>query len=275
MSLVKNFSKIFVAALFLFTASIASAADQYQVDANAKNKYDPYAQADIDAPSKDGTHVKNRPHQIGIYVTPKIGYSGIIATNIKNKYSAGGASYSEPGDAVSTSAFAGGIAVGYDSWPQQEHKIVGVRTELEYMARLASKYSWDYDWGGFVEKGDIKINAQTLFVNSYLDFHTGSPFVPYLQAGIGAAFIQTKLNERLEYAGESISASNTETTTNFAGNLGVGTAIELNENLAIDINTRYVMLGKGKASVEAYGISGQYEGNLSSVEALVGLRIGF
>jgi opacity protein-like surface antigen len=269
---------VFTAVFFIFSAGIGYAAEQYNSGGNQENKYNPYAGTDAFGQQQQQQEHKarNRPDQVGIYITPKVGYGALMATDVKNTYTLGGLSITEHGGDGSVSAFGGGIAVGYDSWPQQEHKIVGFRTELEYFARVGSKYSWEYDWGGVIEKGDLKVNVHTLFVNSYLDFHTGTPFVPYISAGAGAAFVQAKLKEKLQVGGvDVISASGTDSTTNLAGNIGLGTAIEFNENLALDINSRYVLLGKGETSAESNGIGVKYEGNLSTVELLMGLRVSF
>jgi opacity protein-like surface antigen len=223
-----------------------------------------------------------------VYVTPKVGYSSLFVDNIRSTYSMGGSVYAEPAGGINKSTFVGGIAIGYDFWQQHDQdiieshvekqkdmKIIGARTEVEYLIRTNAKHSWEYDWGTGNENGDVTTNSQTIFLNGYLDFHTGTPFTPYIGTGVGVSFVKSKLNETIPTGIGTISGSNSETMTNFAYNIGIGTAISITDNMAVDLNWRYVGLGKGEASGSSEGISVKYEADLSSAEMLLGLRIGF
>jgi opacity protein-like surface antigen len=229
----------------------------------------------------------------GIYITPKIGYSSLFIDNViaSASYNAVGFSESAPLGGINKPTLVGGIAIGYDFWQQynqditESHvekqtdlKIVGARTEVEYLIRTNAKQSWEIDWGaGYVQNGEVTINSHTIFLNGYLDFHTGTPFTPYIGTGAGVSIVKSKLNESLTTGtgAGTLSESNSETKANFAYNIGVGTAISITDNMAVDLNWRYVGVGKGEASASKAGASVKYEADLSSAEMLLGLRIGF
>ncbi|HAL7208613.1 TPA: outer membrane beta-barrel protein, partial [Escherichia coli] len=85
--------------------------------------------------------------------------------------------------------FSGGIAAGYDFYPQFS---IPVRTELEFYARgkADSKYNVDKDsWSGGYWRDDLKneVSVNTLMLNAYYDFRNDSAFTPWVSAGIGYA----------------------------------------------------------------------------------------
>lgn len=82
--------------------------------------------------------------------------------------------------------FSGGIAVGYDFYPQFS---IPVRTELEFYARgkADSKYNVDKDsWSGGYWRDDLKneVSVNTLMLNAYYDFRNDSAFTPWVSAGL-------------------------------------------------------------------------------------------
>ncbi len=86
--------------------------------------------------------------------------------------------------------FSGGIAAGYDFYPQFS---IPVRTELEFYARgnADTKYNlYKDDWS----RGDLKneVSVNTLMLNAYYDFRNDSAFTPWVSAGIGYARIHQK-----------------------------------------------------------------------------------
>lgn len=90
--------------------------------------------------------------------------------------------------------FSGGIAAGYDFYPQFS---IPVRTELEFYARgkADSKYNVDKDsWSGGYWRDDLKneVSVNTLMLNAYYDFRNDSAFTPWVSAGIGYARIHQK-----------------------------------------------------------------------------------
>ena len=109
-------------------------------------------------------------------------------------------------------------------------------------------------------------NTSTLFLNLYYDIQTDTPFVPYIGAGAGLAF------NYVEYSGEgAMGGSMSENFTNFAWNVGAGVAYNFNENFAVDLGYRFMMMGYNEVSSGAYKISNQPYNN----EFMLGLRFTF
>lgn len=84
--------------------------------------------------------------------------------------------------------FSGGIAAGYDFYPQFS---IPVRTELEFYARgkADSKYNIDKGkgiWSDGYWRDDIKneVSLNTLMLNAYYDFRNDSAFTPWVSAGL-------------------------------------------------------------------------------------------
>ena len=137
---------------------------------------------------------------------------------------------------------------------------------------------YSYDWGGVIQNVDSKVQTQTVFVNTYVDIPTGTPFTPYFGAGAGIAVVKTELNDSADILGSyRVAGSSKETETNFAWNVGAGGAFSFNEHVALDINYRYVDMGTGKASASTQDpflgkVKSKREADLTSHEVLMGLR---
>ena len=238
----------------------------FSTKAVAWDSFDPYDHA-------------NNLDKVGIYVTPKLGWSYTSVNNIKESYSSSAHSLSYSGsidDSYGKSVFAGGIALGYDLSPQTN---VPIRTEVEYMYRSDWKEEGDtYDLGVATQSIDTKIQAQTVFINTYVDIPTGTPFTPYVGAGAGVAMVKTEFSDSATIPGfYRLSGTTKETETNFAWNIGAGGAFSFNENVALDINYRYVDMGTGKASASTQDpflgkVKSKREADLTSHEVLMGLR---
>lgn len=166
-------------------------------------------------------------------------------------------------DSYSQFTLGGALAIGYDFYPQQQ---IPLRAEIEFALRGNSETDWDVrtvDGPGSV-KG--LWNTSTLFLNLYYDIQTGTPFVPYIGAGAGLAF------NYVEYSGEgAMGGSMSENFTNFAWNVGAGVAYNFNENFAVDLGYRFMMMGYNEVSSGAYKISNQPYNN----EFMLGLRFTF
>ena len=134
--------------------------------------------------------------------------------------------------------------VGYDFYPVHQ---IPVRAEIEYAIRTNTDTSWDVKGGLLPEgaSGELKgqWNLQTLFLNAYWDFHNDSAFTPYIGAGIGKGFIESKYEPSAEYKGQSVSDSFNDMHTVFAWNAGAGVAYAITDNLSADLAYRFVGLG--------------------------------
>ena len=137
----------------------------------------------------------------------------------------------------------GGVFVGFDFYP---HYQVPVRAEIEYAIRTNTSTSWDVK--NVLPEGasaDLKgqWNLQTLFLNAYWDLHNDSAFTPYIGAGIGMGFIDSKYEPSIGFNGESASESYSDMQTVFAWNVGAGVSYAITDALSADLAYRFVGLG--------------------------------
>ncbi len=99
----------------------------------------------------------------------------------------------------------GGAFIGYDFYPVYQ---VPVRAEIEYAIRTNSMTSWDDKFGtGADLQGEWGL--QTLFLNAYWDFHNSTNFTPYIGAGVGMAFINSKYEVEMDGWSDSVQETNT------------------------------------------------------------------
>ncbi|MGS8221043.1 outer membrane protein, partial [Escherichia coli] len=151
--------------------------------------------------------------------------------------------------------FSGGIAAGYDFYPQFS---IPVRTELEFYARgkADSKYNLDKEsWSGGYWRDDLKneVSVNTLMLNAYYDFRNDSAFTPWVSTGIGYARIHQKTtgistwDYGYGYSGrESLSRSGS--ADNFAWSLGAGIRYDVTPDIALDLSYRYLDAGDSSVS---------------------------
>ena len=158
----------------------------------------------------------------------------------------------------------GALAVGYDFYPQQQ---IPLRAEIEFALRGNSEKSWDSTYNGDSISTKGLWNTSTLFLNLYYDIQTGTPFVPYIGAGAGLAF--NYVDYTVDGPGYNNSAS--DNFTNFAWNVGAGVAYNFNENFAVDLGYRFMMMGYNEVSKGDTNISNQPYNN----EFMLGLRFTF
>lgn len=169
----------------------------------------------------------------------------------------------------------GGIAIGYDFYPKMQ---LPIRAEVEYALRGNMQTTWDSQHGeidgtpGHIET-EAKWNAQTLFANFYYDFHNSTAFTPYVGAGLGVAFMNTKYTVNgVPDAGDNVELlSKSKMSTNFAWNVGLGCSYAFNENFSVDLAYRFVKLGQ--TEVEKNDMS--LKTNPYSNEFSLGLRMTF
>ena len=237
------------------------------------------------------------------YVTPKISYSRTMlddfssSANVKGVVGPSGSFY---GRDTKDSTFGGGLAIGYDFGAYTEYPI---RMELEYMIRGNVKGSYSPSpvsnaaghsvilsgppnsvmdgWGAsnLNMSGKVSAQIQTVMANFYLDFPTDTLFTPYVQAGIGGAYIDAKSNISMygntsssdidgggywttppqfdsnggtwtdhgagSYAyGVNYRYNGQQSSWNLAWNAGAGFAYQLKDNIALDISYRYSYFGE-------------------------------
>ena len=167
-------------------------------------------------------------------------------------------------DDYSQFTLGGALALGYDFWPQQ---MLPLRAEIEFALRGNSEKSWDSHFDGDSISTKGLWNTSTLFLNLYYDIQTDTPFVPYIGAGAGLAFNYVEYTVHSDGFGGSAS----ENFTNFAWNVGAGVAYNFNENFAVDLGYRFMMMGYNEVSSNGLKISNQPYNN----EFMLGLRFTF
>lgn len=105
-----------------------------------------------------------------------------------------------------------------------------LRTELEYGYNGKVKFTIDGD--------SSEMKSQTLMLNAYYDFNTGTEWTPYVGAGLGYARLKNEFSNPSEnqYASKS--------KGNFAWNVSAGTAYAINRDVAVDLSYRFTDYGK-------------------------------
>ena len=120
--------------------------------------------------------------------------------------------------------------------------------------------------GGMAFTGTM--GFQTLLANVYWDITEWNGFTPYLGAGIGMAFLKTE--GKISVMDFSASEKNTDTV--FAGQVGLGCSYAFTENISADFGYRLLMMGDG--DVEKYGLRLNSEENYAH-QFMLGLRVTF
>lgn len=193
----------------------------------------------------------------GLYVAPKIiyGLTQINSPELTNFGTTSNAAYKPYfglGDKTD-STFGGSIAVGYDFSKQFN---VPIRAEVEYSS-FSDAEAQGSEARVFISPGNAHITGrqtfgiQTLFLNVYYDFETGTRYTPYIGAGLGQGFID--ISGHLVFSANGLMGSdiitmnivgaNSEKITNFAWNIGAGVGISLTEKWTLDAGYRFVDLG--------------------------------
>jgi opacity protein-like surface antigen len=225
----------------------------------------------------------------GLYLAPKLFYSYQVMDDVKREYRDADGPMSTGLSDENDSTFGGGLAVGYDFQPNFD---VPVRTEVEYAIRSRSEADDSYSQTIFPENGDpfvlnhqgsMKFHIQTIFINLYIDFDTGTRFTPYLGGGVGAAFIKAKGSMDISESGTTLyDESSSKTETNFAYNLAAGVGYDFNDNLTLDLGYRYTDFGKAETGENRWDSPSpdapefyNFDADLSAHEVLMAIRYTF
>ena len=187
----------------------------------------------------------------GFYVAPKF-VAGFQNTDWKVSTPYGS------GSSDSTRGIAGfSIAGGYDF-----SVLYGMplRAELEYgyNSRVDKSVSF----------GDAESRLQTLMVNGYWDITNIMDFTPYIGAGVGLVFANTRGNA--DFMGQHYGTSDTD--VKFAGQVGVGCSYFFTPNISADLGYRYLFTGDGESGYNGYSLRAE---SLSMHQFSLGLRVSF
>jgi len=129
---------------------------------------------------------------------------------------------------LNDNTWGGHIAVGA--------KYGAFRLETEYNQDKSTRkiFAWDSNDS---DREKFNVKTQSLMLNAYYDFNLCSRFTPYVGVGAGIA----KLNFRVKDYEEGYSESNT--TSNFAWQVGAGVSYAATDSMDVDFGYRYVDTG--------------------------------
>ncbi len=226
---------------------------------------------------------QNRPAE-PYYFTPKITYSHTMIDDFN-----GQATFKEfettsgvyKGKDSTDNTYGGGVAAGYDFGAYSEYPI---RLELEYLYR--GRITGDYptqvtmlDSSGQYMTSSYSMSAtiQTVMLNAMLDFPTDTAFTPYIQAGLGGAYVNARVRSTFDGAidhpsksyytdqaattadnryGVTHSYKGEQSDWNLAWNAGGGFAYQLTDTMALDLGYRYSSFGKADFGSSGYRLDG-------------------
>jgi len=193
----------------------------------------------------------------GVYLAPRF----LVGAQNSGQFSRSGLP-SDSFNQYSRAVFGGALALGYSFAPKFN---LPLRAEVEYALRSNSSESRD----GANWSSRHTLNISTLFFNAYFDIPTGTPFTPFLGAGLGMAFNYTGMSC---WNGNNNSYRDIDQRdTTFAWNVGAGLSYAFTENISADLGYRFI--GAGNREISSGGAK------LSSApyinEFYLGARFGF
>lgn len=143
------------------------------------------------------------------------------------------------GQDFGTSAVVGagfGYAFPWDNTP------VRVRLDVTGSDRPSLDSSHSASSGSFTLGARTSINSAVLMGTAYADWATGGAFTPYLSGGLGVA-INSLDTVRYSFNGVPAATEGGTTQNHLAWAVGIGTAYQVTDNLAVDIGYRYLDAG--------------------------------
>lgn len=238
------------------------------------------------------------------YFTPKITYSHTMMDSMDTRGSVTGDFWMHENEGLgrfnggdkTDNSVGGGAAVGYDFGAYSEYPI---RLELEYLNRgnVNGDYKMQQTMNKYTDDGpgglnqswnsyNIKSSIQTVMLNAYLDFPTDTAFTPYVGAGLGGAYVDSKLSG-VSYGNlsadpgyyvcngqpcEGLNGSFTgdkghagsynfrpkgqQNSWNFAWQVSAGASYQFTDNLAFDLSYRYSDFGDADFGSKRLYVSG-------------------
>lgn len=130
-----------------------------------------------------------------------------------------------------------GVLIGYH-W--QRHGLP-IRTEIEYAHRF--RLDFDTEAAGPPQTGyKNDLSTDSVMFSTYVDFNTGTPWRPYLGAGIGWARNSSKTLRTNLASGASQEIEND--ADNFAFSLQAGVRVAITRSWVGEIGYRYIDMGE-------------------------------
>jgi len=173
-------------------------------------------------------------------------------------------------------SFTGGVGVGYVWGP---HFRTDLTVDIHSIMQASYYGSQTYFDGAANQTVTVqdktKLMSTILLINGYYDFRTGTPFTPYIGAGLGFAVDQLTQGISATDTGAlgNATAGARSTQVEFAGAAMVGLNYEVSSFTSIDVGYRYLYIGGSNVDVTIYGANSKVGiGSLNEHQIRVGLR---
>ena len=171
-------------------------------------------------------------------------------------------------------SFTGGVGVGYVWGP---HFRTDLTVDVHSIMNTEQSASGIVDFVStdvFVAAADkTKFMSTILLANAYYDFRTGTPWTPYLGAGVGFAVNQVTRNLTVTANDVAVvSAGNRTTDVQFAAAAMAGVSYDFSSFFAIDVNYRFLHIGGSEVSLKPDVASSVEIGDLNEHQIRAGLR---
>ncbi|OCF92170.1 hypothetical protein A9G17_03060 [Gilliamella sp. wkB7] len=217
----------------------------------------------------------------GLYLNGQLGASRLKAGSIKHNFYEDGNESSNLGfGSKNKTVFNGGIGIGYDFKPQFN---IPIRTDLIFTKRgNLNKNTNSRNVSYIDDDGDaqtanyylrMKTRMNTLMLNTYYEFDTGTKFTPYASLGFGAAFLKYERTGLVKGESNEDADTDSKSKTNFAYSVGIGASYKISENWYTDLQAHYIY--GGKISVTTNDNSSKSSLKLSTTDLMVGMRYIF
>lgn len=182
----------------------------------------------------------------GWYITGGINISFMQLTSIDNDQNVF-ANATTAKNSASQTRVGPAVAIGYDIRPKGGFLS---RAEIAYYYRP----NFEYNANPFLITDPAQpanansitsdIDNHTILLKIYNDFNFGSPFIPYIQAGVGVAFNSISANSNLGVIGTTpFVGSASRTRALVAADGGLGARLKLNPNFFFDAGYEFEYLG--------------------------------
>jgi opacity protein-like surface antigen len=153
-------------------------------------------------------------------------------------------------------SFTGGVGVGYIWGPNFRTDLTVDIHSIMHAEQNGSGVINVLGDPAFVTAEDkTKFMSTILLANAYYDIRTGSPWTPYLGAGVGFAVNQLTRNYTLTVDDASATVGNRSTDVQFAAAAMAGVSYDFSSFFAIDVNYRFLHIGGSQVSLDEPGLS--------------------
>ncbi len=149
-------------------------------------------------------------------------------------------------------SFTGGVGVGYVWSPNWRTDFT-----VDIHSIMHTEQNGDVFFGPntyLITEDKTKMMSTILLLNGYYDFRTGSPWTPYLGAGLGFAVNQLTQSATLNDSGAANTLTQRSTDTAFAAAAMAGVSYDFSSFFAIDVNYRFLHIGGSQVTLSNMGV---------------------